>query len=110
MKTMGFLVLWAMLSMAAHNRISDAVSASSLPVPQTQASLSIAAIPPLLDTPAAGTDPDAPAGNPRNPNSTPVTAPVPTNHYAGPANNPSGRVFYQVSVVFFPEAGDRIPS
>ena len=110
MKTMGFFALWALLSMATHNGISDAVSASGLPLPQTQASPSIAAIPPVLDTPAAGTDPDAPAGNPRNPNSTPMPAPVPTNHYAGPAKHPSGRVFFHVSVFFFPEAGDRIPS
>jgi len=82
MKTMGFCVLSLLLSMAAHGGISDALSASGPPLPPTPASPSIAATPPSLDTPAGGTVPDAPAGNPRNPNSTPMPVPASTDHYA----------------------------
>lgn len=87
MKTMGFCVLSVLLSMAAHGGISDALGASGPPLPQTPVSPSRAATPPSLDIPAGGTVPDAPAGSPRNPNSTPMPAPATTNHYAGSAEN-----------------------
>ena len=82
MKTLGFCVLSVLLSMAAHGGIADALCASGPPLPQAPASPSIAATPSSPDIPAAGTDPDAPAGNPRNPNSAPMPAPAPTDHYA----------------------------
>jgi hypothetical protein len=82
MKTVTISVLSVLLSMAAHGGISDALSASGLPLPQTPSPPSIAATPPAPDTPASETDPEAPAGNPRNPNSTPMPAPAPTDHYA----------------------------
>ena len=93
MKSMGFCVLSALVSMAAHGGISDALSASVLPLPQTPASPSIATTPPSLDKPAAGTVLDTPAGgSPRNPGSTPLPAPASTDHYGGPAENYSGTV------------------
>jgi len=95
MKTARFCVLSVLLSMAAHGGISDALSASGVPPPQTPASPSIAVTPPSPDTPAAGADSDAPADSPRNPDSTPMPAPARTDHYAGPAKNPSGRVSFQ---------------
>ena len=94
MKTARFCVLSVLLSMAAHGGISDALSASGKPPPRMPASPSIAVTPPPPDTPAAGADPDAPANNPRNPNSTPLPAPAQTDHYAGPAKNPSGLVSF----------------
>ena len=94
MKTARFCVLSVLLSMAAHGGISDALSASGVPPPQTPASPSIAVTPPSPDTPAAGADSDAPADSPRNPDSTPMPAPARTDHYAGPAKNPSGLVSF----------------
>ena len=82
MKTMGFCVLSVLLSMAAHGGIADALGASGSPLPQTPAAPSVAANPPSPDTPAAGTVPDAPVGNPRDPNSTPIPVPASTDHYA----------------------------
>ena len=92
MKSMESWALSALVSMAAHGGISDALSASVLPLLQTPASPSVARIPPSPDTPAAGTDPDTPAGSPRNPNSTPMPVPASTDHYGGPAENYSGTV------------------
>ena len=89
-KTMGFCLLSVLLSMVAHGGISDARSASGPPLPQTPVSPSSAATPPPLDVPAGRTVPGAPAGSSRNPNSTPMPAPAPTNHYAGSAENSSG--------------------
>ncbi len=83
MKTEGFCVLSVLLSMATYGGISDALSASGQPSPQTPVSASSAANLPSLDTPAGGTVPDAPADSRRNPDSTPMPAPVPTDHYAG---------------------------
>ena len=92
MKSMGSWALSALVSMAAHGGISDALSASVLPLPQTPASLSIATTPPSPDTPAAGTDPDTPAGSPRNPKSTPMPVPASTDHYGVPAEHSSGTI------------------
>jgi len=88
-KAVGACVLSALLSMAAHGGISDALSASEPPPPgQTPVSPSSAANPPAPEMPAGGTVPSGPAGSPRNPNSAPVPAPVSTDHYAGAAGNP----------------------
>ena len=92
MKSMGFCVLSALVSMAAHGGISDALSASVLPLPQTPASPSIATTPPSPDTPAPGSAPETPAGSPRIPNSTPMPAPASSDHYGGAAENSSGTV------------------
>lgn len=80
MNTMGFCVLSVLLSLAAHGGISDALSASGPPLSATPVSPYSAAPPPSL--PAGRTLPDTPAGSPRNPNSKPMPAPAPTNHYA----------------------------
>jgi len=93
MKSIGLCLLSALVSMAAHGGISDALSASVLPMPLTPASPSIATTPPSLDIPAAGTVLDTPAGgSPRNPGSTPMPAPASTDHYGSPAENYSGTV------------------
>ncbi len=82
MKTMEFFALSTLLSMAAYGGIADALSASGpLPV-KTPLSPSSAATPPKLNMPGGGTVPDAPAGSPRHPKSTPMPAPASTNHYA----------------------------
>lgn len=91
MKTAGFCVLSALLWLAAHGGITDAHGASGPPLPQKPVSPSSAASPPALDIPAGGTLPNAPAGAPRNPNLTPMPTPAQTNHYTGPAGNPSGQ-------------------
>ena len=110
-KAVGSCVLSALLSIAVHGGISDALGASEPPPPQkTPVSPSSAANPPAPEIPAGATVPNDPAGSPRNPNSAPMPAPVSTDHYAGSAKNPSGRVFFHVSLLFFPGAGDRIPS
>jgi len=93
-KTAGFCVLSVLLSMAAHGGISDALSASGPPLPQTPVSPSNAATPPSLDTPAGGAARDTRPGSPRNPNSTPMPAPAPTSHYAGLVGNPSRPVLW----------------
>jgi len=96
MKTARFCALLVPLPMAAHGGISDALSASGVPPPQTPASPSVAVTPPSPDKPAAGADSDAPADSRRNPNSTPMPAPARTDHYAGPAKDPSGRVSFHM--------------
>lgn len=90
MKTVEFCVLSFLLSTVAGG-VSAAPSASG-PLPQTPASTPSAATQPSLDIPAGGTVPDAPARSPRKPNSTPMPAPAPTNHYAGLVGNPSSPV------------------
>jgi len=100
MKTMGFCVLSVLLSMAVHGGVSDALSASGPPLPPTPVPPSSAATPPSRDIPAGGSVPDAPAGSPQHPDSTPMPVPAPTNHYAGSAENSMRER----------EAGDRIPS
>lgn len=100
-KAVGCCVLSALLSMAAHGGISDALGASEPPPPQkTPVSPSSAANPPAPEMPAGGTLPNGPADSPRNPNSAPMPAPMTTDHYAGSAENPMRER----------EAGDRIPS
>ena len=83
MKIVGFCVLSCLLSMAVHGGISDALSASAQPLPKTPAIPSSAATLPSPDTPAGGAAHDAPPDSPRKPNSTPMPAPAPTDHYAG---------------------------
>ncbi len=84
-KTLGFCTLSAILSMAAHGGIADALGAAAPPQQRTPASPSRAANLPSLDNPAGGIAPDTPARNPRNPrNPDPAPMPVPaaTNNYA----------------------------
>ena len=88
MKTMGYCVLSVLLAMAVHGGISDALSASGPALPRTPVPPSSAATPPSRDIPAEGSVPDAPAGSPQRPNSTPMPVPAPTNHYAGSAWSP----------------------
>lgn len=76
-----FLIAF-LLSMAAHGGIADALGDSGPPLPQTPVLPSSAATPPSRGSPAGGTVPDAPAGSPRTPNSTPMPAPASTDHYA----------------------------
>lgn len=78
-------VLSVLLTMAAHGGISDALSAYA-PLPQAPVPSSSAAPASSQDIPAGGTIRDAPGGDPRSPNSTPMPAPAPTNHYAGLAD------------------------
>jgi len=92
MKSMESWALSALVSMAAHGGISDALSASVLPLPQSPASPSFATTPPSPDTPAPGSAPETPAGSPRNPNSTPMPVPASTDHYGGPAEHSSGTI------------------
>jgi len=88
-KAVGYCVLSALLSMAAHGGIPDALSASEPPPPQkTPVSPSSAANPPAPEMPDGGTVPNGPAGSPLNPNSAPMPAPVSTDHFAGSAGNP----------------------
>jgi len=82
MKSMGSCVLLALLSMAAHGGIADALGAPGAQPPLSPVSPSSAANPPAPDIPAAENEPAAPAGDPRYPNSTPTPAPASTNHYA----------------------------
>jgi len=102
MKTIGLSVLSVLLSMAIHGGISDALSASGPPFPRTPVPPSSAATPPSRDVPAGESVPEAPAGSPQRPNSTPLPVPAPTNHYAGSGEDPmrGGER----------EAGDRIPA
>src|SRR5512146_437237 len=90
----GFCVLSALLSMAAHGGMSDAVSASG-PPPRTLMSPSSAATPPSPDI--LGTVPDAPAVSPGNPNAMPMPAPASTDNYAGSAEDSSA--YDQLSVL-----------
>jgi hypothetical protein len=83
LKTMGLCVLPVLLSMAAPGGISDALSASGRPLAKTPVSPSSAATLPLPDAPAGYATRDLSPGSPRKPNSTPMRAPAPTNHYAG---------------------------
>jgi len=80
-------VPWFLLSITAYIGIPDALSASApaqTPIP----GLPFSASNPLpLEIPAGRAVPYVPAGSPLNPNSTPVPAPAPTNHYAGSAEN-----------------------
>ena len=82
MKTTGLCMLSVLLALA-DGGISDALSAAAPPRYQAPVSPSIAASLPSRDTPAGGTVTDPPGGGPRNPNSTPMPAPAPTNHYGG---------------------------
>jgi hypothetical protein len=91
-KTARFCVLSLLLTTVASG-VSAAPGASGQPLSATPASPSSAAIPPLLDIPAGGTVPDAPTGSPRNPNSMPMPAPAPTDHYADSAGYSSRPVF-----------------
>ena len=100
MKAIGFFVLPVLLSMAIHGGISDALSASGPPLPRTPVPPSSAATPPSQDVPAGERVPEAPAGSPQRPNSTPLPVPAPTNHYAGSEEDPTRER----------EAGDRIPA
>jgi len=81
MKTVGFFLL-SVVVIAASGGISDAFSAAVAPSPQTPVSPSSAASAPPVDLPARGTVPDSPARSPRNPKSTPILVPAPTDHYA----------------------------
>ena len=94
MKTVRFLLL-SVVTIGALGGISDAVRASV--VPRTPVSPSSAASAPSMDRPAARTVPDAPAGNPRNPRSTPMPVPAPTRHYAGSDEGTSRHDFVRLS-------------
>jgi hypothetical protein len=86
MRAIRSCVLSVLLTMAAHGGISDALSAYGAPLPQAPIPSSRAVPASSQDIPAGGTIRDAPGGDPRSPNSTPMPAPAPTNHYAGLAD------------------------
>jgi hypothetical protein len=78
----GFCTLSAILSMAAHGGIADALGATVPPQQRTPASPSRAVNLPSLDSPAGGITPNTPARNPRNPDPAPMPVPAATHNYA----------------------------
>ncbi len=90
MKALGLCVLPALLSIAVHGGMPDALAAA-VPLPlRTPVAPSSAAAPLSSDRPAGVGVPEAPAGGPLNPGVTPMPVPASTGHYAAPAQQAAG--------------------